>query len=337
MLHRRSEVGSVDDDKWRWSKWISPHIGSKPIRDVTPDDIENIRDALSAAVITYEAAGSLKGEGRLSPKSAQNIWAALTTPFKYASTPKGPRELRVRRDLGNPCTDIPPPRDGESKQRHWLKPNQFAKMIRCKRVTREWRDAYAVLLYLHLRPGELHELRVKDLDFASGEVRINRAFDERSKTVTTPKTNEGIRTVTIPATLVPLLERIARDSDDDDRVCPIVAGTPEKERAKIFREHLQCADVDEPAFFVETATHLPSTSVLAATRASRGASCSVSAPRSSSAKQDTSTSPRRSGTRRKCRTSEGGTASRSLPCLTTSSSRHPATRSDERSDQKRSL
>jgi hypothetical protein len=92
----------------------------------------------------------------------------------------------------------------------------------------------------------------------SGEARITRAYDERTKTVTTPKTDMGrIRTVTIPATPLPLLERLARERGAEDRVCPFVAATPEKSRAGIYREHLQAADVDDATFYIETATHLP--------------------------------------------------------------------------------
>jgi hypothetical protein len=97
---------------------------------------------------------------------------------------------------------------------------------------------------------------VKDPDLVAGEVRISRAYDERTKSVTTPKTDEGIRTVTIPSAPLALLERIARERNADERVCPIVAATPEKERAGIYREFLQAASIDEPAFFVEAATHL---------------------------------------------------------------------------------
>lgn len=243
--YRRQEVGSVDDDAWRWDKWVSRtmvrggsvRFGTLPIRDVSADDIEDVRDALTAAVLAYEAAGNVTGEGRLAPKTAQNVWAALTTPMKYASTRKGPRELRAPEDLGNPCADIPPPRDGASKRRHWLRPFQWSKFITWLTPRdRNWADAFAVGLYLHLRPGELHELRVQDIDLIAGEVRISRAYDERTKTITTPKTEEGIRTVTVPAALLPLLERIARERDAEERVCPIVAATPEKERAGIYRE-----------------------------------------------------------------------------------------------------
>lgn len=255
--YREAEVGSVGDDASRWSKWISPHIGTKPIREVTADDIENIRDALTAAVLAYEAASNVSGEGRLAPKTAQNIWTALTTPMKYASTRKGPRELRAREGCGNPCDGIPPPRDGASKHRHWLRPYQSIKLLAWLAPRdRAWAEAYAIGLYLHLRPGELHELRVRDLDLVAGEVRISRAYDKRNREVKAPKTEEGIRTVSIPTTLAPLLERIARERHAGDRVCPIVADTEEKYRAGIYRDFLQTAGVDAPEFFVETRTHL---------------------------------------------------------------------------------
>jgi integrase len=208
-----------------------PALGRKAIRDVTPDDIENIRDALTAAVLAYEAGGSVKLEGRLAPKSAQNVWASLTTPFKYASTRKGPRELRVREDRGNPCFGIPPPRDGSSKHRHWCRPGEIVAVLESAAVPQEWREAIAIGCYLHLRPGELHELRVADLDLDTGEVRICRAFDERENVVKAPKTSEGIRHVTVPPTELPLPQRIADERSQLDLVAPIVAATPEKNRA----------------------------------------------------------------------------------------------------------
>lgn len=263
--YRRNEVGGVDDDDWRWQKWISKttvrdgaiSFGSLPVRDVTPDDIETVRDVLNAAVVAYEAAGNTKGDGRLAPKTARNVWAALTTPMKYACTRKGPRELRVREDLGNPCIGIPPPRDGSSKRRHWLRPSQWVPLASWLAENDiEWAEAITIGLYLHLRPGELHELRVRDIDLEAEEVRVERAYDERTKTVSTPKTESGIRTVTVPTALVPLLDRIVAAKRPNDRVCPIVAATPEKSRAGIFREFLRHAKVGSPAFFVETSTHL---------------------------------------------------------------------------------
>jgi hypothetical protein len=48
------------------------------------------------------------------------------------------------------------------------------------------------------------------LDLVADEVRGCHAYNERTKTITTPKTDVGIRNVTIPAALLPLLERAFR-------------------------------------------------------------------------------------------------------------------------------
>ena len=154
-------------------------------------------------------AASRRGSRRSYPLSRTRRSKYLLTTSRFVSGGDRVALGNGERALERP----PPPRDGASKRRHWLRPDQFVKLIARKDVPRAWRDAYAVGLYLHLRPGELHELRVKDLDLDAGEVRICRAFDERTKKVTTPKTDEGIRTVTAPATLLPLLKSIAQGRD----------------------------------------------------------------------------------------------------------------------------
>ncbi len=102
-----------------------------------------------------------------------------------------------------------------------------------------------------------------DLDVAKAHDRQCRPPPDSEKVTITTTTvvdngedDEGVRTVSIPKPLLPLLERIARERGAEDRVCPVVAGTPEKNRADIYREHLQTADVDHAPFYVETPTHL---------------------------------------------------------------------------------
>jgi hypothetical protein len=51
-------------------------VNSRGVRAVTRDDIEDVRDALDAAIAAYLRAGP--GDGRLAPKTAQNIWSELT-------------------------------------------------------------------------------------------------------------------------------------------------------------------------------------------------------------------------------------------------------------------
>ncbi|NOU33848.1 MAG: hypothetical protein HOO96_38635 [Polyangiaceae bacterium] len=70
----------------RWSKWISPHIGSRPMAAVSSDDIELVRDGLDTAIRAKAHA----------PRTAQNVWSVLTTAFTAARNAKQ-RDLRVHR------------------------------------------------------------------------------------------------------------------------------------------------------------------------------------------------------------------------------------------------
>ena len=96
---------------------------------------------------------------------------------------------------------------------------------------------------------------MRDLDLVAGEVRICRAYDERETRVKVPKTDEGGRVVTIPSTLLPLLERIARERDAADLVAPIIAATPEslgnskRSRATLFRGFLHTAGIRREELF----------------------------------------------------------------------------------------
>ncbi len=105
-------------ERGKWMKWISPHIGAKPIAAVTRNDVEDIRDALDVAIAAWVKAGG-KNSGKLgraiSGKSTMNIWSCLTTAFKAASSGKN-RELRVLDGQPNPCVGVQPPGDRESRK-----------------------------------------------------------------------------------------------------------------------------------------------------------------------------------------------------------------------------
>jgi hypothetical protein len=78
--------------------------------------------------------------------------------------------------------------------------------------------------------------------------------------------------------LAALLKRVEHGKDGEERVCPIVVATPEKSRAGISRGHLRAANVDTPAFFVETATHVMIEFRAIRDSTSRGASSPSVAP-----------------------------------------------------------
>jgi integrase len=183
------------------------------------------------------------------------VCAILTTAMKHASTRKGARQLRVREAEGNPCEGVPPPRRGGTKRRHWCRSAWLNAALASPKNDRAIKEAVAIGIGLHLRPGELHELRVRDLDLDAGEVRVHRSFGEGEKKVKKTKTDEGVRTVTIPAWLLPLLKRSAEERAAGDHLAPWIAATPEDERAEAFRTFLRNGGAAPEHIFKDSETH----------------------------------------------------------------------------------
>jgi integrase len=208
------------DSGYRWRKWVRPHIGELPMAAVSGLDIERVRDALDGAIRAHAEHG--RGRGRLAPKAALNIWAVVTTAFKAACQAKQ-RDLRVRSD--NPCVNVLPPEKGDSRRKEWIHPREFLLLAGCPAVPLEWRELHAIAVYLYLRPGELYELRWRDVDLDVGDVYVTRAWDWEAEVAKAPKTRNGIRHVPIPAPLLPLLRRMREGKAAEDKVVPLLEET----------------------------------------------------------------------------------------------------------------
>ena len=244
--------GPRADARYRWRKWIHPYIGEKAIAKVSKDDIEVIRDVLDAAIAAHVKEG--RGEGRINAKTALNIWATLTTAFKYACQAKQ-KDLRVRTE--NPCLGVLAPEKGDSRRKAYIYPREFLLLAACEDVPLAWRELYTIACYLYLRPGELYELRWGDVDLEMGHVSITRAWDWTSKQVKPPKTRNGIREVPIPPTLMPLLVRMKEGMQSEDKVVPILETTGKDHSAEMLRDHLKTAKVTHARLTANTATHMP--------------------------------------------------------------------------------
>ena len=241
------------EDRGRWRRWISPHIGPKAMVRVTRADVEAVRDALDVAI----------REGRAAPKTALGAWCTLTSSFRLASAGKD-RSLRILEQ--NPCIGVLPPDSGDGRRRSWLYPSEAARLLACDAVPLEARRLYALALYLYLRPGELAALEWRDVDLVANVVRVTKALDSTTGETKAPKTRNGIRTVPIPATLRPLLEQM-HDEARGETDKPTGHLVPAFHRqyvhgathgaAKAFRAHLRAAGVDREELYTLTKTTEP--------------------------------------------------------------------------------
>jgi integrase len=262
------ELGHTDIEtkRSRWNKWISPRIGPRPITKVTRDDVEDIRDALDAAVRAWSKEG--RGEDRISGKTAMNVWSCLTSAFKAATSSKR-RDLRALIGHPNPCIGVEPPGDRNSRKarrKPFVYPKEAAAVLACEAIPLEWRELHAIAAYTYLRPGELRVLTKGDVDLASGLINITKAWDYADEKVKPPKTRNGVRRVPIETSLMPLLQRMLEGKSDADLVVPLLsradAVTSQNRRATVdhlavlFRDHLKRAKVERAELHTSTRTHV---------------------------------------------------------------------------------
>ena len=252
------ELGHSDvaTKRSRWFKWISPRIGRKALATVTRDDIEDIRDAIDASILAWQTEG--KGGDRIGGKTGMNVWSSLTSSFRAATSSKR-RDLRVLEGKPNPCVGVEPPGDKDSRKsrrKTFLYPREAAALLACEAVPLEWRETYAIALYVYARPGELRVLTLADVDIDAGHIAITKAWDYDAEEIKTPKTRNGVRNIPIEAALLPLFRRMLDGKPRTALVVPMLDAFGEDHLAEKFREHLIAAKVDRDELHATTQTHV---------------------------------------------------------------------------------
>lgn len=227
-----------------WGKWVSPIIGQKPIAALTRDDVEDVRDRLDRAI----------DRGEIRHSTAANAWGALTGAMKAAYASKD-RTLRVH--SAPICYAVLPPRRGAPRQRPWLYPAEWSRVVACKRIPIAWRQIYALALYTGLRPGELRALTWADVDLVMRTISVSKAWDAETKSVKPPKSAAGQRVIPIHAHLQPMLEE--HEGEPGELVAPLLASRValEDRAANLFREHLEAAGLKRTRLTADNATEEP--------------------------------------------------------------------------------
>jgi integrase len=162
---------------------INPVLGNIPITVLRPDTIQKHINKLS--------------EQGKSPGSIRNIRAVLRIALNQA--------MRWRYINYNPATLVTLPR----MEKYEIKPltkaeaQQFISIIKGHRLE----ALYLMTLLLGLREGEVLGLLLSNIDLEKGLVRIDGSLqaDGAKITRTTTKTKSSIRTLPLPASLIPLL------------------------------------------------------------------------------------------------------------------------------------
>ncbi|WP_280378310.1 tyrosine-type recombinase/integrase [Nocardia wallacei] len=182
---------------------IDPFMGSLPLTAISQD--------LDAAWIAH-----LQETGN-SPKTVANKHGLLSAGLSAAATQRPAPLIPF-----NPCLGIRLPRNDAPEidifdVDEW---ELFEQLI-----PRRWQPEAEFALVSMARPGEIHALRVGDIDPATGAVRITKAWKGvgTKMRLGKPKSKRGIRTVNVP---LDTLARLDLNRPRDELLFGTINGTP---------------------------------------------------------------------------------------------------------------
>lgn len=268
---RRAGLLTVYDDERRYYAHVSPIIGQMAVARVTPDQIEDVRDALNTKARAGHYIDRKERRRSFGAKSAQNVWVMLQAMGKAMSRKGEVRALRVRED--NPVAAVPATTTPTRKTKQFLYPSELLALTSCSVIPLHWRRGYAISVYAYTRAGELEVLIWGDVDLDHGQISINKAM-QSDGTIGPPKNGEA-RPVPIEDNLATLLhvmraeavDRVRAEHPKAKRVeietlvaRSLVVPMPQRNnRSEILRDDLARAGITRPDLFARDATRTPIT------------------------------------------------------------------------------
>lgn len=252
---------TVNEYVTRWTKWrlasgltsaavcesyiethFAPKYGVIPISAIERPMLEDFVAELDGKAIA-EA---------ISPKTAENIWGAVSTMFRDASNAKA-RELRVIDT--NPALGVHGPDKGERKAKQYLYPDEFLALVGCEDVPVTRARIYAAATYTYSRAGELVPLTWHDVDLAHGKIHIHKAVNrcQQPGVIKGTKSNRA-RRIAIEVELLPMLKAMRAEGGGELLFPDMPRADGEYGLASLFRRDLKAARIERAELFTATRT-----------------------------------------------------------------------------------
>lgn len=222
---RRTEgLKSVDNDEGKWKR-VSPIIGTKSVRTITPQELALLVQHLNAEVRARKIFWSY----------GQAIWRLVVRFFTLACSDDYP-QLKVRED--NPTAKLSGPKAGQKREGPFLWPNEFLALMNCTKIPLHWKQTFALSTYLGTRGGELDALDFETgVNLEHGYVSIYQARDRKTGKIGPTKTKNRRKFRFEPA-LRPLLEALHRQKGGAGLVVDMCSS---RNWARDFRKYLERA------------------------------------------------------------------------------------------------
>jgi integrase len=229
---RGREAATISDYRGSVNGYLNPRWGERPVDSITSDDVEALRDELTAA--------------ELSPRTVVRHLTVAHGVFRYA--------MRKHRLARNPASAelVDRPTVRYSGEFQTLDAEQLAALVR---AAESEQDAvlYLTAAMSGLRQGELRALRWRDVDFAADRIHVRRSATVGSNAkIKTPKSGKVRSVPMVPQVAAALagLWRREHFTGDDDLVFGNEVGEVENDtllRRRYFRA-LKSADLPPVRF-----------------------------------------------------------------------------------------
>lgn len=160
--------------------YVVPELGARKLSDIQRRDVQRLADDLLA--------------GGRDPSTIRNALMPLRVIYR--------RALEDADVAVNPCAGLRLPANRGRRDRV-VAPEQATALLAA--LSESDRVLWSLALYGGLRRGELMALRWQDIDLASGVIRVERSWDDKSRVFVEPKSRSGRRKVPIAAALRDML------------------------------------------------------------------------------------------------------------------------------------
>lgn len=228
---------SVRDKRAHWDHHIAPVLEKKHPSKWQPEDLRALVAGLDENIRA----------GVYSWKTARNIWGTVTTMCAEAVTSKI-NELRCRED--NPAASVKGPDRGVEKDKEFLYPSEFQKLMECGAAPMRMRRLFALSVFTGLRRGEIQALEWEDVNLTEGLILVHRSKG-RDGAIKSTKGKRS-RKVPIHENVAPLLHELWKETNGTGRV---LADTPyENEFSLQLRDWLLKAGCERRSLHETTAT-----------------------------------------------------------------------------------
>ena len=256
---RSTTVNEYSEQQWlplqekRWPRswandrsnlrlYIQPEIGTLPMRGLTKQHGRTLVRKLD----------SLADAGQISPKTANNIWYTTTCMMADATTSNEPGIAIL--DV-NPFVGIDPPKDGIQREKQYLYPDEFLRLVGCAAVPLVHARIYTFAAYTQLRQGEILGLRWRDVDVSHGTITVHHQLGDDDGDA--PTKTRRTRRIKLEPALAPLLEAMQRESRGKGSMRVFADPPPatgECGLANMIRAHIEAAGIEREELRVRTKT-----------------------------------------------------------------------------------